>query len=526
MLRIESRRLKNLEKMVTKTLVSKEDKIGEVFTPLPWAEWLILRFGVYKKWLQGKTVCDPTAGTGVFADALIKLAKRDGVRLTEELLSRIFMVEIQSRNLDIFRKQIKEEHGIIFPQENLIQRDVIIEPLEQLFDILIGNPPWSNFTDLPQYYKDVLKPHFIEYGLVPNRKAVLLGSSRTDIAALVLKVVLHKMLKNGGNAYFYTPLSLFTGDDAHIGFRDYRTKFEKFSVKEIFEFSGEKVFKGIGTSYCACHFQKGVEQSFPIPYFRGTKDRFTSYQAFPLKISTDPLRVTTQFDFEKSDVDVTIKAEQKPRQGVNSCGASSIYIFDQKPDFIDRNYIFPLASKYVWQSKIESPNKWIFLPYDRVRGKPLSKNEIETIEGFDYLLGHEARLKLRKGTLIQNSIKKGFWWSLLGVGLYSFSPYKVIWEAYGKHTFSPIVLGDYEGQPWQGNQAMHAYIPCDSREDALRICEELKCPQVAKLLQELNGQGKCNFAQPGKIKKILRFSKVVSEQMLLMEPKNRYRAKQ
>jgi len=65
---------------------------------------------------------------------------------------------------------------------------------------------------------------------------------------------------------------------------------------------------------------------------------------------------------------------------------------------------------------------------------------------------------------------------------------------------------------------MHAFIPCYTEEDAFRICEELKCPQISRLLAELNGQGKCNFAQPGKIKKILRFSETSSEQMLLLEP--------
>lgn len=511
--------------MVTRTLVSEEDRIGEVFTPLPWAEWLISRFGIYERWIQGESICDPTAGTGVFADALVGLAKRSQVDVTTEMLSRIFLVELQSRNLEHFRERIEEKHGIAFPDNNIIQSDVILNPLDRTFDILIGNPPWANFTDLPHDYKEELKPYFIEYGLVPDRKAVLLGSSRTDIAALVLKVVIHKMLKPFGDAFFFTPLSLFTGDDAHIGFRDYRTKFEKFSVQEIFEFSGEKVFEGIGTSYCACHFHKSLEQAFPIPYFRGTKDHFSSLKAIPLKVSTDPLRVTSHNGVEDSKIEVTIDPKQKPRQGVNSCGASSLFIFDEKPDFIASDYLFPLATKEIWRSKDRSPRKWIFLPYNRFSGRPLTKEEIEGIEGIDYLRSYEKRLKLRKGTLIQSAINKGIWWSLLGVGPYSFSPYKVIWEAYGKHTFSPIVIGDHEGQPWQGNQAMHAFIPCESKADAIRICEELKCPQISRILSELNGQGKCNFAQPGKIKKILRFSEEVSEQMLLLEPKKQYRTR-
>ena len=42
-------------------------------------------------------------------------------------------------------------------------------------DILVGNPPWANFSDLPTAYKEHLKPFFVQEGLVPNRKQILLG---------------------------------------------------------------------------------------------------------------------------------------------------------------------------------------------------------------------------------------------------------------------------------------------------------------------------------------------------------------
>ena len=67
---------------------------------------------------------------------------------------------------------------------------MITDPPNAEYDILFGNPPWANFTDLSNSYKERLKPYFVAEGLVPDKKQVLLGSSRTDIAALVLKVVL------------------------------------------------------------------------------------------------------------------------------------------------------------------------------------------------------------------------------------------------------------------------------------------------------------------------------------------------
>lgn len=503
--------------MTTSILVSEEDKIGEIFTPIKWAQWALARWKIFQRWIEGETICDPTAGTGAFIEALIAEAFRRRLEISNELLGRLFVVEIKQKHLISFQLKLKEKYDVDFHEENLFHRDIIINPLKRSFDILIGNPPWGNFTDLPQAYKEALKPYFIEYGLVANKRSALLGSSRTDIAALIIKVAIHNMLKEQGDGYFFSPLSLFTGDDAHAGFRDYTTKSDRFCIKEIIEFSTEKVFEDVRTSYCVAHFRKGEKQCFPIPYLRGGRKDFESLLALPLRFSSDPFRIVSKMPYDKKPIKVAIKPDQKPRQGVNSCGANSVFIFDSFPDFIDEQYIFPLVSKEIWNEPSHLPEKWIFVPYDRESGKPISLKKMETIKGFEYLLKFEEMLKKRKGTLIQASIRKGLWWSLLGVGSYSFAPYKVIWEAYGKHTFSPIVIGEFHNQTWQANQSLHAFIPCWSEADAKRICKGLKNPDISRLLYELNGQGKCNFAQPGKVKKILNYSERVDEQMPLLE---------
>ena len=45
--------------------------------------------------------------------------------------------------------------------------------------------------------------------------------------------------------------------------------------------------------------------------------------------------------------------------------------------------------------------------------------------------------------------------------------------------------------------------------DAQRIKAGLENPAIPDLLRQLNGAGKCNWAQPGKIKKILSFDERV-----------------
>lgn len=92
------------------------------------------------------------------------------------------------------------------------------------------------------------------------------------------------------------------------------------------------------------------------------------------------------------------------------------------------------------------------------------------------------------------------------------TPYKVIWEAYGKSHFHPVILNSEDGQVWQANQAMHAFIPCWNEADAKRIRSALQHPTIPALLKQLNGNGKCNWAQPGKIKQILDLGKPACDQ--------------
>ena len=206
-------------------------------------------------------------------------------------------------------------------------------------------------------------------------------------------------------------------------------------------------------------------------------------------------------------LNIHLSSAQKPRQGVNTCGANSVFIFQDKLAHLPEEFLYPLATKEIWQQDVPpSPRRWILLPYHPRTGKPMSWQQIQEHTALkDYLESAQEVLQIRKGTLLRSVIDRGYWWTLFGVGSYSFAPFKVIWEAYGKSQFRPIVLGDIDGRVWQGNQSMHAFIPCWSEDTAQRIKRELENPEIPTLLRQLNGAGKCNWAQPGKIKKILSF---------------------
>lgn len=491
-------------------------QIGQVFTPLKWAEWLINRWNIFEAWLDGARICDPTAGQGAFLLAMLHIARQKGIPITRDRLSRLTLIEIVPSHIEKFRENVKREFGVDFPSTQTFRQDVITEAHDRKYDILFGNPPWANFGDLPTAYKACVKPFFLEEELVPDRQKTLLGSSRVDIAALVLKVALGKLLKKNGVGYFYIPTSLFFGEGAHSGFRSYSARSARngvdarrdFAIETVYEFTSTKVFEGVGTSYCCAKFRGDTRQDFPISYFRELDGKWVAHKALPLKNPTDPWRVVQNIEELNTDtrLEIRLSSEQKPRQGVNTCGANSVFIFDHKPSHLPNQFLYPLATKEIWRQGASHPHKWILLPYHQNTGKPLTWHEIEQWDTLKaYLQNTQDALKVRKGTLLRSIMNRGNWWALLGVGTYTFAPFKVIWQAYGRDHFTPIVLSSVDGQMWQGNQAMHAFIPCGSEREALRIKTALENPDIPTLLRQLNGAGKCNWAQPGKIKKILEF---------------------
>jgi methylase of polypeptide subunit release factors len=477
-----------------------EPYVGQIFTPRVWATWLLEYHNVFEEWQKGASVCDPTAGQGVFALALLDIAKKAGVQVTPEALNRVHLIELNPNNLIALQQQVHEEFQVKIP--NIFVQDIITTRHLHQYDILVGNPPWATFANLPN--KDQLKPYFVAEGLVHNNKDMLLGSSRIDIAALVLQATLGKLLKPKGRGFFFIPLSLFFGSMAHEGFRQFQANHRLFSIEEVHEFNQTKVFSKVHTCYGCASFYMDRPQKFPVTYFRENQNAWIKLEAKPLDSASSQWLVSDNKEPVKMQV-VPLNNCQKPRQGANTCGANSVFIFDQQPQELPKEFLYPLVSKDSWtNSEGRVPKKWILLPYDKNTGKPLTWEDLENEPHLrDYLLKNKDKLAQRKGTMIRASIAKGVWWSLLGVGLYSFTPFKVLWQAYGQRTFNPTIFEPYDSQPWQGNQALHAYVPCESQENAVQVLNGLQQPAIQTLLEQLGGAGKCNWAQPGKITKIL-----------------------
>lgn len=483
--------------------------IGRVFTPVAWAKWLVEQTGAYRAWCEGATVCDPTFGGGAFIAAFCELAQRDGIALTSARVGALYGRELEPSDKPRLLRQVYEKYGVTLVADNFTVGDVLSPLFSQRFDVLVGNPPWCNFSALPSEFRERWAEMFLEHGLVRNRKDVLLGASRADIATLILKKTIDENLQPGGLASFFVPLSIFFNSGANDLFRPYPGSSHRYQVAKLWDFVDEKIFD-VSTRYGAVKIIRSAGQKWPVETFVRSKTGW-------LKTSSSSSDGAQGFwqRYEKRNARVlanpkiVIAEGQKPRQGLNTCGANHVLIIVKDKDRfinglgeivdVEEELLYPLIDKANFAGEMVA-RRMVLVPHAPSSGRPLTAAQLSRYpRTVAYLNSKRGVLEQRKGTLLSAHIKRGTWWALLGVGPYSFAPWKVAWEALGKSAFKPRV---FPGR-WQGNQALHAYCPCESEIHAEHLKRALSAPSVEEFLRASAMGGTLNWAQPGRVSKLL-----------------------
>lgn len=493
----------------------KNLRIGDVFTPLKWGEFAVETFGVYTRWLEGATIFDPTMGEGNLLEALITCGNSKGKTLEELPTNNLFGNELNEGYFAAALEKFEKKYGLDM-RSNFTNCD-LLHLEKRTYDIVIGNPPWQNYVDLPASYKQLVRPFFSSYGLAENPQHLLLGGSRIDLAALIVAISINDFLNENGEAIFFLPLSLFLNDGAHQSFRSYTIGPLQYALNCIYDFADHSLFAGVKTRYGLAHFTRNQRSTFPIPYFQLIEGCWEENIAKPMFQNNDPLSVFSKLDTtSKPFSTIVLPRKSTPRQGINTGGANDLFFFDHRTRvdsdhcllsnkhhtevLLPKDFVYPLISTSNFSGD-QQASKWVLLPYNQ-SGKPLNWEQIKRYPVLsNYLLKHKDRLKNRKGVMLNSLISRGYWWALLGVGEYNFYPYKIVWEAYGKSTFNPTLFQ----QDWQANQALQAYIPMKTKKAAVAILAQLSSGELQDYLGSLCMQGTMNWAQPGKIKKFVRF---------------------
>lgn len=342
------------------------------------------------------------------------------------------------------------------------------------FDYVVGNPPWVNWENLPEDYRNRMVPLYQDvYKLFPHKGfRARHGSAKIDISSLMAYVSMDKYLERGGKLGFLITQSLLK-TDAGKGFRKFNL-FDKIPLRVVHvdDMVELNPFEGAANRTAVIVLEKGKSTRYPVSYTywrKTTKGKPLGYDNV-LKEVED---ITARMHFKAEPVDkedlasswitgrpqalkaikkILGKSDYEAHEGVNTGGANAVYwvgIIKRRPDglvvisnitkgakrevesvqvAIEPDLLYPLLrGRDVKRWKAE-PSVYIIIPQDpkdQKHGYPEKRLQIEFPKTYSYLKRFKALLSNRPAYV--KYLKGEPFYSLYDVKKYTFTPYKVIW---------------------------------------------------------------------------------------------------
>ena len=219
-------------------------------------------------------VTDNREHIGRYADTL-EACIRDGYS-PDEFIERCEAEAIPTTQGALHRDLYGHLQKLDADNKNGIWARIIKNAFAPLFigtvDYVAGNPPWVNWENLPEGYRDGMKPLWERYGLFTlSGSAARLGGGKKDISMLFTYSAVDNYLSEGGRLGFVITQSVFKTQGAGDGFRrfEYEVKGTKWHILPlgVHDLSNFQPFDGAKNSTAVLIVGKRTPAfSYPVPY--------------------------------------------------------------------------------------------------------------------------------------------------------------------------------------------------------------------------------------------------------------------
>jgi len=414
------------------------------------------------------------------------------------------------------------------------------------FDYVVGNPPWVNWENLPRTYREITRRLWDDYGLTMVKGKMGLGKVKRDLAMLFLARTLHLYLKDGGKHGFLVPFTLFKAQ-AGAGFRRFIAKGKKVNdtpVKGRVEVVHDLVtlypFEEAVNRTALIVIEKGGETRFPVRHviwdnpsrrpidpeapLAEVKENTRRYEMIltPLEGPKKPESPWMQVTPEAYNALTRIIAKGGGRrryrayEGVNTA-FNQIYwvqIKDRGPDnlvlianpplpgqkksveeveaLVEAELVYPLVrGRDVGRWRVRRGSGYIIVPHDPETGKPLPERvmKVKYPRAYEYFLRYRRELEAR--SLYRLWGRGDPFYSVYGIGSYTFSPYKVAWKEIagavrGKADLSSAVIAPVEDSYLGLKVAVPdhklMFVPVEGEDEAYYLSAVLNSSLVRALI--------------------------------------------
>lgn len=363
------------------------------------------------------------------------------------------------------------------------------------FDFVVGNPPWIAWKSMSKSYREGTLAIWQSYGIF-EKNAYDKKTTHDDFGMAVTYVSIDQYLKNGGSMVFLLPASFLKSTKGGEGFR----KLEiirngqniPFAITSVHDFSDVSLFT-IPT--VAIKFVKGTKMTYPLEDYCvfnqiGRKSQIDSHRnwAFVSEMITSETFLAQPVDkndiqsawltlkdmgFADKVLDRTAPRFYRGRKGIEPAGAKGVYIL-KKPKkvrdgyvkiendiarqrrldikekgthigTIEDKYVFPmLGGRNIAKWKVKS-NEFMLVPHSTLHkyGIPETELALDAPDTFQWLsFYHDELLETRMQNGKFFNPKTNPFYRLDNVGVYTFSPYKVLWKEQ-TGSMSAVVVSSY-----------------------------------------------------------------------------------
>jgi hypothetical protein len=342
------------------------------------------------------------------------------------------------------------------------------------FDYVVGNPPWVNWENLPDGYRNKSKKLWVEEGLFPHGGMdTILGKGKKDISMLMTHIAMKLYLKNGGKLGFVITQSVFKTGGAGQGFRRFMLG-DSTSIKVIHvdDMTELQPFEGATNRTSLMILQKDRENTYPVSYTYWKKTAKGSIDFNSELI--DVLKKVQRKNFAAMPVDTgdktsswltgkpkALKAVQKvlgksdysAHAGAYTGGANGVYflnVLDKMPGGVvlveniieGQKRIIPKVTPTVLESDLiypmlrgrdikrwqAYPSAWLLMAQDRETRRGIDEKEMQLNypKTWSYLKQFEPSLRER-AAYIRYFNKNNPFYSMFDISDYTFAPQKVVW---------------------------------------------------------------------------------------------------
>ena len=414
----------------------------------------------------------------------------------------------------------------------------------QDFDYVVGNPPWVRWGYLADEYRKATEKLWVDYGLFSLKgMAARLGAGEKDFSMLFLYACADAYLKEGGWLGFVITQEVFKAKGAGEGFRRFRLGADGVPLKVIraADLVSVKPFEGAANKTAMIIAEKGTETTYPVPYILWQKKKGVG-NIDTAALLTDVIELTTRGELQASPIGDRTTSWQTTREGqvgalarvrgkpaykayrgastepygvfwlkVKTVRPDGFLVVENLPELgkreirkhdsavVEPDLVYPAVRGRDIKRWHARPEIYVVIVQDPAtrEGYPESRMKVEWPETYGYLLNFKHELLNRGSRAVRELAERTVFYTMYGIGTYTFAPYKVVWKRMAGDLVAAVVstfptpFGDRLGIATDTT----SLIPFDSAAEAHYVCALLNSLPARVFIRSFSSAGR-GFGAP------------------------------